>query len=354
MQTTTSNRVEITFAALDADRQEHTVLLAGKDTTLSATGRAIDEACDGAVVAAAGAADFTGKPKSTVDVLAPRGVPDKRIIVLGIGDGKPDKPDDWINLGGQVMGLLLGRKVKAASIIVEAPHGAPDVTAAHAAEIALGAQLRHYKFRKYKTKDAADDDADASAGSQDGVASLSIHCSDPSAASSAFVDGRAIANGVHLARDLTNEPANALGPVEFAERAKALEDVGLKVEVLEPEQLAELGMGAMLGVAQGSDRPARLAIMQWLGAADQSAPPVAFVGKGVVFDTGGISIKPAQGMEDMKGDMGGAACVTGLMRTLAERKAKVNAIGLIGCVENMPSAKAQRPGDVVTSMSGQT
>src|SRR5262249_22680639 len=151
-----------------------------------------------------------------------------------------------------------------------------------------------------------------------------------------------------------NEPANALGPVEFADRVKELERVGLEVEIFDVEALTELKMNTLLSVAQGSVRPARVAVMQWHGAKSKRAKPLAYIGKGVVFDTGGLSMKPAAGMEDMKGDMGGAACVTGLMYTLAERKAHVNAVGIIGIVENMPSGSAIRPGDIVTSMSGQT
>src|SRR4029453_1322870 len=143
--------------------------------------------------------------------------------------------------------------------------------------------------------------------------------------------------------DLVNEPANVLGPVEFADRVKELERVGLEVEILDVEALTELKMNTLLSVAQGSVRPARVAVMQWHGAKSKRAKPLAFIGKGVVFDTGGISIKPAAGMEDMKGDMAGAACVVGLMHALAARKAKVNAIGVIGLVENMPDGNAQRP-----------
>jgi leucyl aminopeptidase len=150
-----------------------------------------------------------------------------------------------------------------------------------------------------------------------------------------------------------NEPANALGPVEFAEQLKGLAKLGVEVKVVGEAELRRLKMGALLGVSQGSERPPRVVVMHWRGGRE-SAKPVAFVGKGVVFDTGGISIKPAAGMEDMKGDMGGAAAVSGLMRTLALRKAKVNAVGIVGLVENMPDGKAQRPGDIVTSMSGQT
>jgi leucyl aminopeptidase len=146
-----------------------------------------------------------------------------------------------------------------------------------------------------------------------------------------------------------------LNPAEFADRCKALTDLGLEVEVMGPKDLRKLNFGAMLGVAQGSANEARMVVMQWHGAGKKAkAPPVAFIGKGVTFDTGGISIKPAGGMEDMKWDMAGAGTVAGLMAALAGRKAKVNAVGLLGLVENMPSGTAQRPGDVVTSASGQT
>ena len=164
---------------------------------------------------------------------------------------------------------------------------------------------------------------------------------------------KAIADGTIVARDLVNEPANVLTPPEFAKRAKALTKLGVKVEILSEAQMKKLGMGSLLGVGQGSKQPSQMVVMQWQGAA-KTKKPVAFVCKGVCFDTGGISIKPAGGMEDMKGDMGGAAAVTGLMHALAARKAKVNAVGVLGLVENMPGSNAQRPGDIVTSMSGQT
>ena len=179
-----------------------------------------------------------------------------------------------------------------------------------------------------------------------------MQCADPRAAEAAFLARQAVADGTFIARDLVNEPANMLGPVEFAARAAELAKVGVEITVLEPERLAELKMDTLLA----SPRAARAqpASSSCSGTAPSKAKPVCFIGKGVCFDTGGISMKPAAGMEDMKGDMGGAACVTGLMHALAARKAKVNAVGIIGLVENMPSGTAIRPGDIVTSMSGQT
>jgi leucyl aminopeptidase len=163
-----------------------------------------------------------------------------------------------------------------------------------------------------------------------------------------------VARGVVFARDLVSEPPNVLYPEEFVKRARKLEDLGVEVEALDEKELEKLGMNALLGVGLGSQRETQLLVLQWKGARDRNAQPIAFVGKGVTFDTGGISIKPAAGMDAMKYDMGGAAAVTGLMHALAGRKAKVNAVGICGLVENMPDGRAQRPGDVVKSMSGQT
>jgi leucyl aminopeptidase len=173
------------------------------------------------------------------------------------------------------------------------------------------------------------------------------------AAEKAFAPRAAVASGVAIARDLINEPANVLYPEEFARRAGGLKKLGVAVDVLDVKEMKKLGMNALLGVGQGSEHESRTVIMRWNGG-KRGAAPIAFVGKGVCFDTGGISIKPAGSMEDMKGDMAGAACVVGLMHALAGRKAKVNAVGAIGLVENMPDGKAQRPGDIVTTMSGQT
>ncbi|MDB5505050.1 MAG: Leucyl aminopeptidase, partial [Tardiphaga sp.] len=184
-------------------------------------------------------------------------------------------------------------------------------------------------------------------------ATVSIAVDDVAAAKKTFAAEGHIVDGVILARELVNEPPNVLFPVEFARRASELKKLGVEVEVLDVKAMTKLGMGSLLGVSQGSTQPGRMVIMRWNGG-KKGEQPVAFVGKGVTFDTGGISIKPSGSMEDMKGDMGGAACVVGLMHALAGRKAKLNVVGAIGVVENMPDGNAQRPGDIVTSMSGQT
>jgi leucyl aminopeptidase len=257
------------------------------------------------------------------------------------------------------LGAIKSRTCDTASIIADLPDLSAAASATFAALLAEGALLRSYEFRRYRSMAREDSKGgDEASGNGDNKPSslktLIIHTARPEQAAELFAARRAVAEGTMLARDLVNEPANILGPVEFADRVVALAKSGLEIEVLDVPALEKLKMGALLGVAMGSVRPARVAIMQWHGAKSKRTKPLCFVGKGVVFDTGGISMKPAAGMEDMKGDMGGAACVTGLMLALAGRKAHVNAIGIIGLVENMPSGNAQRPGDIVTSMSGQT
>ena len=207
-------------------------------------------------------------------------------------------------------------------------------------------RLAAYRFDRYRTKEKPE--------KKPTIETVKIVVGDVAKAKKADVATKALAEAVAFTRDLVSEPANILYPVEFASRIKALEPLGLTVEILGVPEMTKLGMGALLGVGQGSVRESQLAIIEWNGAADPKAKPVAFVGKGVCFDTGGISIKPADGMEDMKWDMGGAGAVAGLMQVLAARKAKVNVVGILGLVENMPDGNAQRPGDIVTSMSGQT
>jgi leucyl aminopeptidase len=285
-------------------------------------------------------ASFKGKQGQVLDLVAPRGDA-ARLMVLGAGKAGETGPlNAWTDRGGSLMAKIAATKLASVAVIVDGPAATP----AAIAELAAGLRLRHYKFDKYKS---AKPDEDPQA------ITVTLCVENQAAVDAAIADRSATVEGTILARDLVNEPANVLGPVEFAERAASLSSLGVEVEILEPAELERLGMNSLLAVAQGSARPARLVVMQWRGG-DSKAAPLAFVGKGVVFDTGGISIKPAANMEDMKGDMGGAAAVTGLMHALATRKAPVNAIGVIGLVENMPSANAVRPGDIVKAMSGTT
>src|SRR6266581_2897909 len=286
---------------------------------------------------------FKGKSGSTLDILAPEGLKASRLIVVGGGKLSAIKDNDFLKLGGAAAGKLRAGN-GAVTIMAELPIGA--MTPGQAAAVASGLRLRAYKFDRYKTKKK-----DGEEGAL--RADVAIAVDDSTAARKAFTPNAHTVDGVIMARELVNEPPNVLFPIEFARRAAQLRKLGVIVEVLDVKAMTKLGMGALLGVAQGSVRPGRTVIMRWSGG-KRGEPPVAFVGKGVCFDTGGISIKPAGSMEDMKGDMGGAACVVGLMHALAARKAKVNAVGAIGLVENMPDGNAQRPGDIVTSMSGQT
>jgi leucyl aminopeptidase len=321
------------------------ILVVFCDDTLkfgAATHKALGDATD-VVGRAAATNQFKGKSGSALDILAPEGLKASRLIVVGAGKLSAIKDYDFLKLGGAVAGKLrAGNDV--VTIIAELPTGA--LKPEQAAAVASGVRLRAYKFDRYKTRKKDGEDAALRAD-------VSIAVGDVAAARKAFAPDAHIVDGVIMARELVNEPPNVLYPVEFARRASRLRKLGVDVQVLDVKAMTKLGMGALLGVSQGSTQPGRTVIMRWNGG-KRGDQPVAFIGKGVCFDTGGISIKPAGSMEDMKGDMGGAACVVGLMHALAARKARVNAIGAIGLVENMPDGNAQRPGDIVTSMSGQT
>ncbi len=288
------------------------------------------------------AAGFKGKQGQMLDLLAPDGLEAARLLVLGAG--KPDasaSSSAWTDRGGSLAGKLMGLKADQVAVLLDEPAATPD----RVAELAAGLRLRHYRFDKYRAK--KDEPGEAA------TLAITLYVADPAAADAAIANRGATVAGTLLARDLINEPANVLGTLEFAAAAQQLTALGVAVEQLDEPAMRALGMNALLAVSQGSARPPRLVIMSWNGGKKGDAP-LAFVGKGVVFDTGGISIKGAAGMEDMKGDMGGAAAVTGLMHALAARKAPVNAIGVIGLVENMPSSTAMRPGDIVKAMSGTT
>jgi leucyl aminopeptidase len=308
----------------------------------AATRKALGSAA-GLVKRAAETNQFKGKNGAVLDILAPEGLKAKRLVVVGVGKPAELKENDFVKLGGTVAGKLRPG-TGAVTVIAELPKG--TMTPDQAAAIGAGIRLRAYKFDRYKTRKKDGEEATLQAN-------VSIAVGDVAGARKAFVPNAHIVDGVIIARDLVNEPPNVLFPVEFARRAGQLRKLGVAVDVLDVNAMKRLGMGALLGVAQGSTQPGRTVIMRWNGG-KRGDQPVAFIGKGVCFDTGGISIKPAGSMEDMKGDMGGAACVVGLMQALAARKAKANVVGAIGLVENMPDGNAQRPGDIVTSMSGQT
>ncbi len=301
---------------------------------------------DGRISQAISAQKFSGNACASITILAPNADLDK-LIIIGCGPLEEAAETKWLKIGGKLASLIGGED--KVTVLTETASKHEDIPAEGIAAMAAGSKLRSYQFDDYLTKGRENDKKAKKA------AKIIFGTGTLAPTKKAFERIGGVADGVLVARQLVNEPANVLGPVEFAKEASKLKKLGVKVEVLNVADMKKLGMGALLGVSAGSapERQARMAIMKWDGG-KKGDQPVAFVGKGVVFDTGGISIKPSGGMEDMKGDMGGAAAVTGLMHALAARKAKANVIGMIGLVENMPDAKAQRPGDIVKSMSGQT
>jgi leucyl aminopeptidase len=294
--------------------------------------------------AAAQASNFKGAQRTALDILAPSGLEASRLIVVGVAPGKDNAAIDMAMLGGFVFAKVSG--AQKVGVAFHAPSGNWD--AAAAADFALGLRMRGYRFDKYKTRKNETEEEHTT------PPEFTIGSSHAAAARAACRDRFAVADGIDIARDLVNEPPNVLFPAEFADRAKGLEKLGVDTKVLDERARGKLGMNALLGVGRGSGRESRLVTLRWNGARPKRTKPLAVIGKGVCFDSGGISIKPSAGMEDMKGDMGGAACVVGLMHALAARKARANVVGVIGLVENMPDGDAIRPGDIITSMSGQT
>ena len=285
---------------------------------------------------------FEGDAASTAEVYVPaEGGGVRRLLVVGTGDGTAPV-DAAEKLGGALTGRLLTSSEK---------HAVLDLTglgydADSAARVGLAAALRSWRYDRYRTR--------LKDKQKPTLKQVTIVGAPAEAASLWETRWQPVYEGVALTRELVTEPANIIYPETFVDRVRAsASGSGLEIEVLDGEAMTKLGMGALLGVAQGSVRDPRLLILRWSGGKSGEAP-VAFVGKGVTFDTGGISIKPAAGMEAMKWDMGGAGAVVGAMLALAKRKAKANIVAVCGLVENMPDGNAQRPGDVVTSMSGQT
>ena len=333
--------MKVAFGKLAFPKKGALVLGAMENRKLSAMGSEADAASGGLLGQAMAASRFTGKAHQTLTVFTPTG----RIVLYGLGEGEGIDALWCEKAGGSIAAALAGSGETEVSVAIESREAAGADGETRAAHVGYGGLLRSYRFDKYRTT-LKDDDKPT-------LAKMTVLVDGHAKAKRSFAELEAVAEGVFLARDLVSEPPNVLYPESFAKRLQGLKADGLKVEVLGEKEMAKLGMGALLGVGQGSARESKIVVMRWDGGT-KGDQPIAFVGKGVCFDTGGISLKPAGGMEDMKWDMGGSAVVSGLMKALAGRKAKVNAIGVVGLVENMPDGNAQRPGDVVTSMSGQT
>jgi leucyl aminopeptidase len=278
--------VKIAFGPIAAPRGGTLVVFVGADLRPGERARALLAEFAARIESAAKTAGFRGKALTALDILEPSGLEAARLLVVGVAPGKDGKPLDFAVLGGFVSGKL--GKSKAAAAVFESPAEPWDAGAA--AEFALGVRLRAYRFEKYKTKKN-----DSEANGDEAPLEVVVGVEDATAARAAYVMREAAAEGVELARDLVNEPPNVLFPESFAERAGALRSLGVEVEILDEKAMTKLGMGALLGVGQGSDRESRLVAMRWRGSKTKKSKPVAFVGKGVCFDSGGISIKPAAG-----------------------------------------------------------
>jgi len=339
--------MKIAFAKPEQTNSGTLVVGVNEERKMTPSAAALDKKSGGILTRAMTSSRFKGRKDDLLDIIAPKGLSLSRILLVGLG--KLDKMDPLRlqAVGGSIVAHLNRVGETNGTIQVDqlpgAPLGAPDM----AAHIAYGAKLRSYRFDKYRTKEKEE--------SKPSLRSLTLMVTDVAAARKSSAPLDRTADAIFFTRDLVSEPPNVIYPETFAERCKRLTAVGIKVEVLDEKQLAKLGFNTLLAVGQGSVRPSRVVILQWNGAPKaKDKRPIAFCGKGVCFDTGGISIKPSAGMEDMKWDMAGGGVVAGLMEALAARRAKVNAVVVIGLVENMPSGSATRPSDIVKSLSGKT
>ena len=337
--------MKISFAEFEPPRSGAIVVGVAEEGVLTAPARQLDEATGGAIGRALAASPrFRGKRNEIVPVIGPPNLAASRIVLAGLGKLESIDARALEDLGGTLVAHLNGVGETQAVLAIDVAGASSLDAAGAAAHLAFGAALRAYRFDKYRTTERPE--------RKPTLSSLTV-AGPPAAAKRAYKSLAAAAESVAFTRDLVSEPANVIYPETLAEQAAGLAALGLEIEILDETRMAALGMNAILGVAQGSVRPPRMVVMQWHGG-KAGDPPLGFIGKGVTFDTGGISIKPAAGMGEMKWDMAGAGVVIGLMRLLAARSAKINAVGIVGLVENMPSGSAQRPGDIVKSMSGQT
>ena len=339
--------MKLAFAKSELPKSGTVAIAVADGRKLGPSAEALDRRAKGAIARAIAASRFKGGGDELLALLAPSGLEFDRVVLYGVG--KPGKLDALAlqSIGGRLAATLGNSGAENATVMVDGLDGTKLTPAKMAVEIAYGALLRSYRFDKYRTKEKPE--------AKPSLKKLTLSTDHAAQAKTGFDQREAVASGVFFTRDLVSEPANVIYPESLAREAKKLAAHGVKVEVLGEKEMTKLGMGSLLGVGQGSARESQLVVMVWNGAGDMKKhAPLAFVGKGVTFDTGGISIKPAAGMEDMKWDMAGAGAVIGAMKALALRKARANVVGIVGLVENMPSGTAQRPGDVVTSMSGQT
>lgn len=338
--------LKIAFANESLPKDQALILTVAAKGVLGELGTKLDKKLDGALSRAIETSHFSGNKEQTLTILAPAKSSLSRIVLLGVGDPPSACAELFTRLGALGYASLNGKETEA-FFLIDRLKGQNIGQNEAAAKAALGARLRAFRFDKYRTKQKSED--------KSALKTLTFGAQDPSAAKTLFSPLDKVADGVVFARSLVSEPGNILYPETLAQHAFSLSELGVKVDILDEIQMKKLGMNALLGVAQGSINPARLVVLEWQGdKKSKNKNPVCLIGKGVTFDSGGISLKPGSGMEKMKYDMAGAAAVIGAIKALAGRKAKANVIGIVGLVENMPSGTAQKPGDVIVSASKQT
>jgi leucyl aminopeptidase len=331
--------MDIKFVDQDSVSTGALVVFSNADKNLLKSAKAIDKKTNGALSKAMESNNFKGKNGQMVELLAPSGVNHSRVLLVGLGKTNDLTNHKQESLGGSITAKMLLAGDEELFIAADDD--------ARASLLAVGVVLRSYRFDKYRTKEPK--------SKKPTLKSVVFGVDDVAAANSVWANTSAVLEGVYFTRDLVNEPGNILYPTTFAERIETLTDLGVEVEVIGEADLERMGMGALVAVGQGSSKESKVAIMRWNGSTKgKDDAPVALIGKGVTFDSGGISLKPGAGMDEMKWDMGGAGIVVGAMKAIAGRKAKVNVVAIVGLVENMPGSNATRPGDVVTSLSGQT
>ncbi|CAN5885832.1 leucyl aminopeptidase [soil metagenome] len=336
--------MKVEFSAFPKAFSGNVAAFVAADKQLLASAQSINSAVGGTIARAIGTGRFTGAKGQSLMLLGQSGKID-RLSLLGVGKGTDLDARSAEALGGILAADANAAGQKAIAVAIDPVKVSTLAPGEIAARIALGAQLRNYRFDKYKTKDKPEQ--------KNALEKITVFVANPAEARRAYDGLGSVVDAVFLTRDLVSEPANVLYPVEFARRARQLTKLGVKVEILGEAEMKKLGMNVLLAVGQGSPRQSQLLVMRWMkGPKDQK--PVALSGNGVFFDTGCISLKPVTGREDMKSDMGAAGAVTGAMHLLASRKARVNVVAVCALVENMPDGNATRPGDVVMSMSGQT
>jgi leucyl aminopeptidase len=340
--------MKIDYVAKLPAKADALVLFASDDRKLHGQAGEIDRDCGGALSRALAAPRFTGKRGQLLDVLSPAGGKYRRILLVGLGASREVSVLAAREIGAAIVAHLQVEHEPAATVIVDLPKDVKLEAGSFAANVALGAKLRNYRFNKYRRQQPADEPK--------AMKALQIVTAAQSSAKKSAERLDAIAGGVELARDLVNEPPVAIYPETFVQRVKELTKLGVEVKALDEKDMAKLGMGGILAVGNGSKHPPRLLVLRWKGGkgGKKGDGPVALVGKGVCFDSGGLCIKTGPQMETMKGDMAGGAAVVGAIRALAERKAAIDVVGVVALVENMPSGTAFKPGDIVTTLAGKT